>query len=118
MESYKELEVWKQGIELAIQAYRLTQTFPAEERLGLAAQIRRAASSIPANIAEGWGRGSTKEYLQFLRIARASLMELETHLVLATRLGYIPQDTAATLQREVESLGKRINRLITRLANR
>jgi four helix bundle protein len=112
MKNYKELEVWQKGIDLAIQIYQLAKMFPSEEKFGLASQIQRAATSIPANIAEGWGRGSTKEYIQFLRIARASLMELETHSIIAKKLGYIEGDRLVTLQQEVETLGKRINALI------
>ena len=92
MKNYKELEVWQRGMDLTVRVYEIGRTFPAEERFGLISQVQRAAASIPANIGEGWGRGSTKEYVQFLRIARASLMELETHLILATRLDYIESD--------------------------
>ena len=115
MKNYKELEVWQKGMDLAVQVYQMTATFPPEEKFGLVSQIRRAVTSIPANIAEGWGRGSTKEYVQFLRIARASLMEFETHLILAARLTYIQGDRLSTLLQEVETLGKRINSLIQSL---
>ena len=115
MKNYKELEVWQTGMDLAVHVYQLTKAFPPEERYGLSSQIQRAAISVPANIAEGWGRGSTKEYIQFLRIARASLMELETHLILAKRLSYIQEDQLSILQQEIETLGKRINSLIQSL---
>ena len=115
MKNSKELEVWQRGVDLAVQVYQITRTFPAEEKFGLISQIQRAAVSITANIAEGWGRGSTKEYIQFLRIARASLMELETHLILASRLGYVRGDQLQPFQQEVETLGKRINSLIQSL---
>jgi|FLYL01.1.fsa_nt_gi four helix bundle protein len=118
MKNYKELEVWQQGVELAVKVYQQTRTLPAEEKFGLTSQIQRAATSIPANIAEGWGRGSTKEYIQFLRVARGSLMELETHLILAARLGYFSPERLAALQKEVEVLGKRINSLIRSLGSR
>jgi four helix bundle protein len=71
----KELEIWQKAVNLAIEAYKATSNFPEAERFGLTAQIRRASTSIAANIAEGWGRGTTKEYIQFLLIARGSLME-------------------------------------------
>ncbi|MBI4443547.1 MAG: four helix bundle protein [Acidobacteria bacterium] len=80
MKSYKEPEVWQRAIGLVKQVYEARRTFPPSEKYGHASQVQRAATSIPANIAEGWGRGSTKEYIQFLRIARGSVMELETHL--------------------------------------
>jgi four helix bundle protein len=80
--------------------------------------MQRAAISIPANIAEGWGRGSTKEYIQFLRIARSSLMEIETHLIIAQRLNYLSIETMEKLQREIETIGKMTNGLIQSLANK
>jgi len=67
IKNYKELEVWQKGVDLTVQLYQITRAFPPEEKFGLVSQIRRAAASIPANIAEGWGRGSTKEYIQFLK---------------------------------------------------
>ena len=87
IESYQDLKVWQKAMELAEMCYRLTRTFPKEELYGMVSQIRRAAVSIPANIAEGWGRGTTKEYIQFLRIAQGSAKELETHLILCQRVG-------------------------------
>lgn len=77
LQSYRELLVWQKAMELALLAYRLTEGFPRRELYGLVAQIRRASVSVPSNIAEGYGRGSRKEYLQFLWIAQGSLKELE-----------------------------------------
>ncbi len=85
--SHKDLDVWKKAVPLVVDLYKLTKGFPPDERFGLTAQIRRASTSIPANIAEGWGRGSTKEYIQFLKIARGSLTELDTHLIVSGELG-------------------------------
>lgn len=85
MKNYKELEVWQKAINLVIDLYKITESFPHGERCGLISQIQRAGVSIPANIAEGWGRGSTKEYIQYLRISRGSLAELETHLIIAQK---------------------------------
>ena len=115
MKNYKELEVWQRAMLLAERAYRETKAFPSEERFGLTSQTRRAAVSVPANIAEGWGRGSTADYLRFLTIARGSLMELETHLILANRLNMLPQPALIELQQEVERVGMMLNRLITSL---
>jgi four helix bundle protein len=84
--SYEDLEVWQLAITLAEQCYQLTAAFPREETYGLSAQIRRAVVSIPANIAEGYGRNQTGNFLNFLRIAQGSVRELETHLLLASRL--------------------------------
>ena len=86
IQSYEDLEVWQLGMTLAEDCYKLTATFPREETYGLTAQIRRAAVSIPANIAEGYGRNQTGNFLHFLRIAQGSVRELETHLLLTSRL--------------------------------
>ena len=89
LSSYRDLTVWQKSIVLATTIYGATRGFPAEERFGLTSQIRRSATSIPANIAEGQARRTTGEFLQSLGIARGSLAELETHLILSERLGYI-----------------------------
>jgi four helix bundle protein len=86
MESYQDLKVWQKAMHVAADCYLQTKSFPKEESFGMTSQIRRAACSIPANIAEGWGRGSTKDYLKFLRIAQGSTKELETHLLLSQRV--------------------------------
>ena len=86
MESYRDLRVWQHGMDLAEVCYHATDWFPRREMFGLTAQIRRAASSVPANTAEGYGRDSRGEYVQFLRISQGSLKELETHILLAKRL--------------------------------
>ena len=102
MENYKELKVWQKSVSLCIELYGIVKKFPENERYGLITQIQRASASVPANIAEGWGRGSTKEYIQFLHIARGSLMELETHLIISQQLCYIEIDNCNTLQRYIE----------------
>ena len=89
LQSYRDLEVWQVGMDLAEQCYLTTRTFPRDELFGMTSQIRRAAGSIPANIAEGQGRESTKEFLHFLSIARGSLREVETHLILCCRVGLL-----------------------------
>ncbi|MCX6284753.1 MAG: four helix bundle protein, partial [Bacteroidetes bacterium] len=76
--SYHDLEVWKKAVICAKEVYRLTENFPEKEKYGLTSQIRRATVSVPANIAEGWGRESSKNFIQFLRTARGSLYELDT----------------------------------------
>ena len=91
---FKELLVWQKGMELAELVYRLTQKFPSDERFGLVSQMRRAAVSVPSNIAEGQARKSTREFLQFISHAMGSLAEVETQVVLGERLGHCqPQDT-------------------------
>ncbi|UYG06070.1 four helix bundle protein [Halomonas sp. M4R1S46] len=90
MRSYHGLHAWQQGMQLVEEVYRLTARFPSSEQFGLTSQMRRAAVSIPSNIAEGAGRGSPAEFLRFLVIARGSLNELETQCQLAQRLGLTP----------------------------
>ncbi|MGH9446275.1 MAG: four helix bundle protein [Terriglobia bacterium] len=97
--NYKELVVWQKGMELAKQVYRVTQSFPNEEKFGLVSQMRRAAVSIPSNIAEGQARHTTKEFIQFISHAEGSVAELETQSILAVDLGY------CTRQRTEEAFG-------------
>jgi len=94
IESYQDLTVWQKAMDLARECYLLTKGFPKDELFGMTSQIRRAASSIPANIAEGWGRGTTKEYIKFLRVAQGSTKELETHLLLSQRVGLLQPNQA------------------------
>jgi four helix bundle protein len=95
----------------------LTQGFPKDELYGLTSQMRRAAVSVPANIAEGYGREYRKEYAQFLRIAQGSLKELETHLILAGRIGYLQAEKLETQLANTEALGKSLRALIRSLTN-
>lgn len=92
---YKELIIWQRAMQLVQSAYRLTKTFPPDERYGLAMQVRRAAVSIPSNIAEGQARRGTQEFVHFLGLASGSAAELETQLLLAIDLGYIQRADAA-----------------------
>lgn len=111
LQSYEELEVWRLAMDLAESCYKATRTYPKEELFGLTCQIRRAAASIPANIAEGQGRDHTREFLSFLSIARGSLMELETHLILSHRVNLLKQETMESLL----GLTDRISRMLTGL---
>jgi four helix bundle protein len=88
IKSHRDLTVWQLGMEIAVETYRISREFPKDEQFGLTSQLRRAATSVPANIAEGNARSSTKEYLHSLSIAVGSLAEVETYLDLATRLSY------------------------------
>src|SRR5262245_1773096 len=97
VQSYRELEVWKLSMDLAEECFRMTKGFPKEELFGLTSQIRRAAASIPANIAEVQGREHTKEFLHHLSVARGSLMELETHVLLSQRVGLLDETKATPL---------------------
>ena len=112
IESYRDLLVWREAMDLAEASYRLTATFPKDEKFGLTSQIRRACSSIPANIAEGYGRDSKGSYAQFLKVAQGSLKELETHLLLAERLGLIAVDASVPILASCDSLGRMLRSLI------
>jgi four helix bundle protein len=106
VQSYRDLEVWQMAIDLAEQCYRATKCFPKDELFGLTSQIRRAAASIPANIAEGQGRESTKDFLRFISIARGSLMEVETHLILSRRIGLMDQAALESLMTKSDRISR------------
>jgi four helix bundle protein len=92
MHNFKEILGWKKAMEMAEEVYKVTKNFPSEERYGLTSQIRRCAVSVSSNIAEGAGRKSHKEFIQFLRISLGSSFELETQLILAKNIGFLNQD--------------------------
>src|SRR5207253_864160 len=108
MRPHERLDVWSKAIDLVMSVYRATETFPKEERFGLTSQIRRAAVSIPANIAEGAARDSHKEFRHFLSNAQGSASELETELLIAQKLGYLAETSYATMRGELNSIGRMI----------
>ena len=108
MRPHERLDVWNNAIELVTTIYRNTRAFPSDERFGLTSQIRRAAVSIPANIAEGAARNSSKEFRYFLSNAQGSASELETEILIAQRLGYISAETYAAVRAEIDSIGRMI----------
>jgi four helix bundle protein len=118
IESYRDLKVWQVGMDLAAACYTLTATFPRDEIFGMTSQIRRSASSVPANIAEGYGRESTGAYIQFLRTAQGSLKELETHLLLSARVGLCPEEAVAAPLDMAEELGRMLRSLIRKLQSK
>ena len=113
--SHKDLVVWQKAMDLAEQVFAITQNFPSSQQYVLVSQATRAAISVPANIAEGGGRGAPRDYCRFLGIAKGSLMELETYLMLATRLGYITEAETAEAMGLVEEVGKMLNALRRKL---
>ncbi|HYC68348.1 four helix bundle protein [Brevundimonas sp.] len=113
--SYRDLQVWQRAMDVAVGTYELTRAYPRDELFGLTSQSRRAAASIAANIAEGYGRASTPSYLSFLRIARGSLKELETHLILAERVGLLASGATAPLLDQTDEVGRMLHGLITRV---
>ena len=110
--SYRDLRVWQNAMEIAEECYLVTTGFPKEEMYGMVSQIRRAAASVAANIAEGYGRDSSRTYAHFLRTAQGSLKELETHLILASRVKLMSSEGADTLLQKCDVLGRMLRSLI------
>jgi four helix bundle protein len=101
MKTHKDLDVWNEGIELVAKVYEIVQNFPKEEIYGLVEQIKRSAISIPSNIAEGAARNSKKEFLKFLSISIGSISELETQLIIADKIGFLPnKEIFSLIERE------------------
>ena len=115
---YRDLTVWKDSMALAVDIYRITKLFPDDERYGMTSQMRRCASSIPANIAEGFGRESRQSFIQFLRIAQGSLKELETHGELAHRVGLMDENGRRLVSSKCTAIGKMLRSLIRKLAQK
>jgi four helix bundle protein len=116
--SYRDLLVWQDSMELVVQIYRTTSKFPREERYSLVDQLRRAAISVPSNIAEGHGRSRTGDYLRYLSVAVGSLHELETQIQIATRLQYMSDDRATELLDACTAIGRMLGALIRALRHR
>ena len=115
VKSHRDLIVWQKAMKLTVEVYHATKTFPKDELYGLTSQIRRASCSIAANIAEGKGRRTDKEFQHFLVTARGSLMELDTHLELACRVDYLPVELHERLRVQLIEVGKILNGLIRSL---
>ena len=111
LKSYRDLEVWRRSIDWAERIYRVSRNWPPEEKYGLTGQVRRAAVSVAANIAEGAARTGTGEFLQFLSVASGSLAEVETFLILVGRLEYLADADRATLEAEAEEIGRMLSGL-------
>ncbi|MGH7929061.1 MAG: four helix bundle protein [Candidatus Binatia bacterium] len=113
--SYKDLLVWQRSMDLVEKVYLLTAQLPSSEQFGLVAQMRRAAVSVPSNIAEGYGRQSTGEYRHHLSIARGSLLELETQVLLSKRLKYFQPADADYVGNEIAEISRMLATLVSRL---
>ena len=113
--SYRDLLVWQRAMDLAAATYTLSRGYPRDELFSLTSQSRRAAASIAANVAEGYGRSTKPAYLNFLRIAHGSLKELETHLILAERIGATPSGSTDPLLEDADELGRMLHSLIAKL---
>ncbi len=118
IQSHRDLEVWRSSMDLVVKCYEITRLFPKSETYGLSSQLQRAAVSVPTNVAEGNGRNSTREYIHHLSIAYGSLMELETHLQIAHRLGYATDEAVNELLHESGRIGRMLNGLQSSLERR
>ena len=118
LKNYKELSIWQKSYQLCLEIYRITKEFPKEERYGLTSQIRRASVSIPSNIAEGYGRKTTPEYLRALYVAYGSNCELETQILLSGDLGYINEEDMKKLQKAIGDVERMLKALIRALENK
>jgi four helix bundle protein len=113
--TYKELTVWQKAMSLAKEIYFITQSFPEVEKFGLTQQLKRAAISVPSNIAEGWGRNSTGHFIQFLNISKGSICEIETQLIIAMELNYTTQEKINSALNLLIEISKMIKSLIDTL---
>jgi len=115
--SHRDLIVWQKSMDMVVQIYQISATFPKVETYRLASQITRSAASVPANIAEGQGRSSKKDYAHFLAIAKGSLMETETFLMLAVRLNYLSSDEANITLSLITEISKMLTSLRSKILN-
>ncbi len=113
--SYQDLDVWKRSMDIAVNVFSLTKAFSSDEKYGMVSQMRRAANSIPANIAEGWARQSNKEFQYFLRVAQGSLRELETHIILSQRCELADTGKIEPILTEITVLSKQLRALLISL---
>ena len=115
---YEDLILWRKSLDLAAAVHDCTRHFPRSEAFGLASQLRRAAISVPSNVAEGSARGSTREFVYFLRVARGSLAELHTQLHLARREGYVSDQKFEKLSDDLDEVGRILNSVVSGLKRR
>ena len=118
LKNYKELKVWQKSYELCLDIYKITSKFPKEERYGLVSQMRRSSISVPSNIAEGYGRKTTADYIRFLYIAYGSNCELETQVLLSGDLGYLESIKLEGIKEEVQEVERMLKALIKSLENK
>jgi four helix bundle protein len=118
MRPHQRLDLWRKAIDFVLAIYRLTERFPKEEKFGLTSQMRGAAVSVAANIAEGAARTSVKEFMQFLSHSQGSASEVDTELVIALRLGYLPEKDYLDLSGDLDDIGRMLTRLSQSLKRR
>lgn len=112
IQNFKQLHVWKKSYQLALSIYKVSQSFPSEEKFGLTSQLRRASISISSNIAEGFSRETFRDKLKFYSIARGSLTEVESQILVSHGLGFIDRGTLEKIQKEIDTTGKILTGLI------
>ena len=115
LKSYRDLKVWQKAYQLCLDVYKKTADFPNEEKYGLISQIKRAAISVVSNIAEGYGRKTTPEYIQFLYVAYGSICELETQILLSGDLGFMSSEHLETIQQDIREVERMLKALIESL---
>ena len=115
MKTHKDLDVWKDAIRFVTEIYKSTSSFPKEELYGITSQIRKAAISIPSNIAEGAARKSSNEFRQFLYISLSSAVEIDTQLIIAQNLGFVKSETVSKITHDLDSISRRLQGLIKSL---
>ena len=116
--NYRDLQIWQKSIDLCIEVYRLLKFLPKEETYALSDQMRRSVVSVPSNIAEGYARKTTKEYLKFLSIANGSRAELETQLILCSKIGYLKDTEIEEALHMSEEIGKMMSTIMSKLSNK
>ena len=117
MKTFRDLQVWQKGMDMSVSVYEVTSNFPKKEEYGLISQLRRCAVSIPSNIAEGFGRNHTKDFIRFLRIAQGSVYECQTQLEISFRVGFIQELVFKELDHEYETIAKMLSSFIRKLSN-
>ena len=113
--TYRDLLVWQKAVELVTLIYKRTRSFPEDEKYGLVSQIRRATISIPSNIAEGYGRMHTNEYVRYLQISIGSIFELQTQLIISKNLGYISEQAYTELDDKTKEIERMLSSLISKI---
>ncbi len=117
MNTFRDLQVWQKSMDMSVQVYEVTSDFPKKEEFGLTSQLRRSAVSIPSNIAEGYGRNHTKDFMRFLQIAQGSVYECQTQLEISFRVRFIQESVFREMDSEYEIIAKMLSSLIRRLSN-
>lgn len=116
--SHKDLILWRKAMDVAVLVHQSCSAVPRSETYGQVSQLRRTATSVPSNIAEGYARGSTKEFIYFLRVALGSMAELETQLLPAQRVGYLPESEVTELQDQIDEVGRILHAAVAGLRRR